>query len=232
MPICSACGEEKNQEAFARRGDGYRGCCRICNNEKRLLWSKNNPEKRKASLVRYCMKKHGRFPVPIKEKKLSDEVKSERKKASSKTDYAKNRARYIERARLRAQNKKKEISAYNSEWRALNSDKKRTADKLWRERNATKLSSYHSARRDRRRKSEPAWLNAIERAQIQEMYDVAAARTMQTGVKHHVDHIHPLKGDGFNGLHVPWNLCVLTATKNLSKGTRLPACDAHLLWGT
>tara|TARA_R110000868_G_scaffold265267_1_gene524053 strand:+ start:128 stop:802 length:675 start_codon:yes stop_codon:yes gene_type:complete len=223
---------EKQQDGFARRGARYRNVCKPCHSVSKLAWSAANKEKRAASVHLYYAKKVGKHSDECRARQVDPETALVQKRAKRREDYQKNRACYLKNAKDRAVRLRAEISAYNSEWRALNRDKKRTADKLWRERNATKLNSYYSARRDRRRKSEPAWLNAIERAQIQEMYDVAAARTMQTGVKHHVDHIHPLKGDGFNGLHVPWNLCVLTAAKNLSKGARFPACDAHLLWGT
>lgn len=231
MPTCSTCGKEKNQEDFARRGEGYRGYCRDCGNIKRADWEKRNPEKRRATLIRYSLKKYGRAPVPAAERKLTDEMRAARKKEKAKIDYQKNRARYLRAAKERAARERGKISAYHAEWRKNNAEKKRASDKVWRENNAAKLNSYYSARRDRRRKSEPSWLSAIERAQIQEMYDVAMALTTQTGVKHHVDHIHPLGGLGFSGLHVPWNMRVITAQENLSKGNRLPIEEQHLAWG-
>lgn len=68
-----------------------------------------------------------------------------------------------------------------------------------------------------RRAATPAWLSAIEKAQIQEFYDVAKAKNTQTGILHHVDHIIPVNGKDCCGLHVPWNLQILTATENCAK---------------
>lgn len=121
------------------------------------------------------------------------------------------------------------------EWAARNPEKAREsvkkAGKAWRERNPNYLHEHYLknqtkyvAARARRRASQklatPSWLTTIHKAQIQEMYDIACAREMQTGIKHHVDHIVPISGKNVSGLHAPWNLQVITATENLIKGWR------------
>jgi hypothetical protein len=72
-----------------------------------------------------------------------------------------------------------------------------------------------------RRTATPNWLSAIEKAMIQEFYDVAQAKTVQTGIKHHVDHIMPINGANSCGLHVPWNMQILTASENCGKKNKV-----------
>ena len=59
------------------------------------------------------------------------------------------------------------------------------------------------------------------REQMAALYAKARALTVATGVPHEVDHIHPLVGANFSGLHVPWNLQILTSSENKRKGNRL-----------
>lgn len=77
----------------------------------------------------------------------------------------------------------------------------------------SRLNSLSAARRA----ATPSWLTAIHKAQIREYYEIAKAREMQTGVKYHVDHIVPINGIDVCGLHVPWNLQVLSASENCAK---------------
>lgn len=61
---------------------------------------------------------------------------------------------------------------------------------------------------------------AASREAIAAIYARAAHLTQLTGVRHHVDHIVPLKGEHVSGLHVPWNLQCLPARDNIAKHNR------------
>lgn len=117
-----------------------------------------------------------------------------------------------------------------AKWRANNPEKLRTIDANFRLRNSDKINAKNSMRRAKKLMATPSWLSDIHKAQLQWFYAAAKMMSETSGTKHHVDHIHPLQGDGFNGLHVPWNLRIIKAAENISKGNKLPIEENHLAW--
>jgi hypothetical protein len=69
-----------------------------------------------------------------------------------------------------------------------------------------------------RRRAMPLW---ADRKAIQQVYQEAIRLTAETGIPHHVDHIVPIRGKNVSGLHVHYNLQVITATDNLKKSNKL-----------
>lgn len=66
----------------------------------------------------------------------------------------------------------------------------------------------------------PPWLTQEMKQEMRAMYREAKRLAEEHGISYHVDHIEPLRGVDACGLHVPWNLQILTGPQNLSKGNR------------
>ena len=69
-------------------------------------------------------------------------------------------------------------------------------------------------REDRIKRSTPLW---ADKKLINIVYLDARNLTEATGIKHHVDHILPLNGATVSGLHVHYNMQILTEVENLKK---------------
>lgn len=66
----------------------------------------------------------------------------------------------------------------------------------------------------------PEWLTEEHKQWILWIYKQCKLLSSKDDIIYHVDHIHPLNGDNVCGLHVPWNLQILTEKENLSKGNK------------
>lgn len=66
----------------------------------------------------------------------------------------------------------------------------------------------------------PKWLTEEQHKEIQNFYKQCKIKEIETGRKHNVDHIIPLRGKTVSGLHVPWNLAVILAKENFRKSNK------------
>lgn len=86
-------------------------------------------------------------------------------------------------------------------------------------------SCRDGARRRRliQRLATPPW---VDQAAMVAIYERCRARTRESGVAHHVDHVVPIQGRMVCGLHVPWNLRVMPASDNVRKSNRFDPNEA------
>ncbi len=81
-------------------------------------------------------------------------------------------------------------------------------------------NSYSAKRRAARSNATPNWLTKDHISDILQMYEDAKDIEWLSEESFEVDHIVPLRGKNVCGLHVPWNLQILTRFENRSKGNR------------
>ena len=90
----------------------------------------------------------------------------------------------------------------------------------WQKNNKGKVNANTAFNHSAKMLRTPKWLSPFEKLHIKCLYQVAAMRSKHSEIAWDVDHIVPLKGKTVTGLHTPWNLQILTATQNISKGNR------------
>lgn len=138
------------------------------------------------------------------------------------------RAKYISRAdrklaaaRVRYAANAEALKKAARERYAANATKLLEAARMRYARNPDKRSAIkNSIRRAAKLNAIPPWLSSEHRSEIQQKYADARKMEAETGVKHHVDHIIPLRSKKVCGLHVPWNLRVIPAKENARKGNK------------
>jgi hypothetical protein len=90
----------------------------------------------------------------------------------------------------------------------------------WARKNPDKVLEQSARKRATKLKRIPKWLTKENFEKIKEFYRLAKDKTAETGAKHHVDHIIPLRGFLVSGFHIPENLQVIPAYENMSKSNK------------
>jgi hypothetical protein len=138
----------------------------------------------------------------VDNERRKEKPKTEAAKAAGKRYYEKNRQVVIARAAARPVEEKRRLQAE------------------YKDRNVDVVRADTSVRKRRHREATPKWLTPAERLQMRDLYVQARKLTELTRERYVVDHIVPLRGEAVCGLHVPWNLRVITQDENLKKSNK------------
>jgi hypothetical protein len=145
---------------------------------------------------------------------------SENYKADGKLRYAKNKDAYKAASKARYRSNPALHKKQNDIWKALNLNKYKEYMKNYAKVNAGKLTAIARKRQMAKLQRTPKWLTEEHFKQIEKYYLAAKWIELILNEKIHVDHIIPLQGKNVSGLHVPWNLQLLTKLSNCSKGNK------------
>ena len=132
---------------------------------------------------------------------------------------------------------KEEIKAYKKKWQQDNYGKLKPYLKDWAKLNAEKVKAYKrtyatthagqvnaitAKRRAVKLRATPKWLTKDQLKEIREFYILAKELQWLGNPTDplEVDHIVPLQGENVSGLHVPWNLQILSKSLNGSKSNK------------
>jgi 5-methylcytosine-specific restriction endonuclease McrA len=120
--------------------------------------------------------------------------------------YRREKAEEIRLQRISYREPRKEITAtYNAAYTKANPDI---------------MNAKGAKRRAARLNATPPWLTYEQNRQNEEFYIIVKEIQWLSEEYLHVDHIVPLQGENISGLHVPWNLQILTEKANISKSNK------------
>jgi 5-methylcytosine-specific restriction endonuclease McrA len=135
--------------------------------------------------------------------KRAEKPKSEASKAAGRRYYEQNREAVKARAASRPSEEKKQHKI------------------RYKEANPELYKALNSVRKRRHRAATPKWVTAEHKQTMRQLYLDAQKLSKLTGERYVVDHIVPLINPEVCGLHVPWNLRVMTQEENLKKSNKL-----------
>lgn len=223
---CSIVGSQNTDCFYKNRStkDGLSSRCKLCHN-KEMGKYKKTPEGKAAcarGAKKWAQTPEGKKSAKIASKKYNQSPKGKAKDIKSQKKYSKtpkgkdNSSRTLKKYRSTVKGKLT-LKKYNQ------SPKGKENRKRYSSTPKAKFKKTHreASRRANKANATPKCLSDEHKKQILKIYEFAKLVEKTFGIKTHVDHIVPLKGKNVSGLHVPWNLQVLSACENLSKGNKI-----------
>jgi hypothetical protein len=119
-----------------------------------------------------------------------------------------------------AKNKQKKRESAKR-WIDGNKEKHLKNSRNWSKNNPGKRNAQTMRRIAAKKQATPPWLTHEQHKEIEIIYIKSSTLTQETGIPHEVDHILPLQGKEVRGLHVPWNLQIVTRSTNRKKNNAI-----------
>lgn len=205
MIICNDCDLEKPSSDYGKnrqKKNGLMSRCRTCAYKRSTTWRKKNKKKDKENQRAYRKRRPDKF----------------KEFYTSYYHNPKNKEQILKLRKESYLRRRDKILKQSKKYRDKNKEKINEGQRQYRLNNLGKSSAR--ARKYALQKQQ-AMLRCLSRDQIKEIesfYIKAKELSINTGIDHQVDHIIPLRGKEVCGLHVPWNLQILTAEENRKKG--------------
>jgi len=100
-------------------------------------------------------------------------------------------------------------------------EQRRLHREKYKTQNPELYKALNSVRKRRHKNATPKWITAEQKLAMRALYLKAQELTKIAGQRYVVDHIIPLISESVCGLHVPWNLRVITQEENLKKSNKV-----------
>jgi hypothetical protein len=194
--------------------DGFHSECKICKNFREAIYRLKNKEiikiraKKQRDKNPHYMKNWINFNKEkyAKIQKRSKDKNRENIRKKSIEYYYKTRNHQLELGRKR---------------RKENLEKEHIRCQKFRRENKGIVNAKTARRRAIKLKATPNWLTKEQKKDITFFYIQSTLLTKELKMSHEVDHILPLQGKEVCGLHVPWNLQILSEKIHRLKGNRI-----------
>lgn len=202
MKVCNKCNVEKSLEEFSNLKSSKDGLSYLC------------------KVCNNIKGKEWRVNNPIKAKENS------KKGRLINLDKSK---QYIKEWSVKPSNKDR-IKLSRDKYIKNNPAKIRESSRNYTQKNKDKANAQTAKHRSAKKVNTPKVLEKREFAKITEFYTNAKKMELINNILYHVDHIIPLIHDNISGLNVPWNLQILPAKENLSKGNKFDGTYENESW--
>lgn len=193
---------KRGHVAKRKASNGY---CSACHAENVRLYRADNPDKARESNLASNARWRAKDPEAHRQRARgyywsnAEKAKEQKRSERASSDKVQKRAR---------------------ERYAANPEPKRASRRRYLAKYPEAAVAHGSERRSAVRRATPKWMTREQKREISAFRLEARRLTKLTGILHSVDHIEPLRGHDACGLHVPWNMRVITQLENSRKGVK------------